>query len=127
MRPMIHHPAERRMLPVLDQPAAAIGAVPVLRISMVEETQLDVIRDPGRAVQKLLNHMPRVVENQQRLGPIARQLACDHHGLEPQVNVFLWFGHSITPYRYGPGPLNRGRVRCVYPDCPDVEPWYPAI
>ena len=61
----------------------------MLRISMVEETQLDVIRDPGRAVQKLLNHMPRIVENQQRLGPILGQLACDHYGLEPQVNVFL--------------------------------------
>ena len=56
---------------------------------MVEETQLDVIRDPGRAVQKLLDHMPRIVENQQRLGPIVGQLACDHYGLEPQVNVFL--------------------------------------
>jgi hypothetical protein len=56
---------------------------------MVEETQLDVIRDPGRAVQKLLNHMPRIVENQQCLGSILRQLACDHYGLEPQMNVFF--------------------------------------
>jgi len=57
--------------------------------SMVEETQLDVVRDPGRWLSKLLNHMPRIVENQQRFGPIVGQLACNHHGLEPQMNEFL--------------------------------------
>ncbi len=33
--------------------------------------------------------MPRVVENQQRLGGFVGQLACDHHGLKSQVNVFF--------------------------------------
>jgi hypothetical protein len=64
------------MLAVLDlhpavETTGAIRAVAMLRVSMVEETQLDTIRDHWRAVQKLLNHIPRIVENQQRLGPRA--------------------------------------------------------
>ena len=58
-------------------------------VSMVPETRLDVIGDGGRVVQELHHHLPRIVENQQRLGRIVGQLACDHYGLEPQVNVFL--------------------------------------
>ena len=45
--------------------------------------------DPGRVVQELHYHMPRIVENQQRLGPIVGQLACNHYGLEPQMNGFF--------------------------------------
>ena len=56
---------------------------------MVGKLSWIAVGDPGRAVQKLLDHMPRIVENQQRLGPIVGQLACDHYGLESQVNVFL--------------------------------------
>ena len=49
----------------------------------------NAIGDPRRVVQELHHHMPRIVENQQRLGPIVGQLACDHYGLEPQMNVFF--------------------------------------
>lgn len=49
----------------------------------------NAIGDPRRVVQELHHHIPRIVENQQRLGPIVGQLACDHYGLEPQMNVFF--------------------------------------
>ena len=44
-------------------------------------------------MQGLHHHMPRIVENQQRLGRIVWQLAGYHHGLEPEMNVFLQDGH----------------------------------
>ena len=49
----------------------------------------NAIGDPGRVVQELHNHLPRIVENQQRFGRIVGQLAYDHYGLEPQGNVFF--------------------------------------
>ena len=49
----------------------------------------NAIGDPGRVVQELHHQMSRIVENQQRLGLIVGQLACDHYGLEPQMNVFF--------------------------------------
>jgi len=96
-----------------------ISQFAMLQVSMVEETPLDVIRDPGirdpwRAVQKLLDHMPRIVENQQRLGPIVGQLACDHYGLEPQVNGIIWFVHSqalrsgLRPQSWETGAVTAG-------------------
>jgi hypothetical protein len=76
------------------------------------------------SVQKLHDHMPRVVENQQRLG------YCRAVGLRS-----LRVGTAVEcvplppslPIGTAPVLLNRGRVRCVYLDCPDGEPWYPAI
>ena len=41
---------------------------------------------PDEFVQELHYHVPRIVENQQRLGRIVGQLACYHDGLEPQMN-----------------------------------------
>ena len=49
----------------------------------------NAIGDPGRVVQELHHQMSRIVENQQRLGRIVGQLACDHYGLEPPMNVFF--------------------------------------
>ena len=49
----------------------------------------NAIGDPGQVVQELHNHLPRIVENQQRFGRIVGQLAYDHYGLEPQGNVFF--------------------------------------
>ena len=41
------------------------AAIPMLRVSLVEETQLHVLRgDPGRVIQTLLHHMPRIVEHE---------------------------------------------------------------
>ena len=60
---------------------------------MVPERGWGVVGDCGQVVQELHNNLPRIVENQQGLGRIAGQLACDHHGLEPQVIMFRWFRH----------------------------------
>ena len=49
----------------------------------------NAIGDPGRVVQELHNHLPGMVEYQQRFGRIVGQLACDHYCLEPQASVFF--------------------------------------
>ena len=54
--------------------------------TMVPETLSET---SDKFVQELQHHMPRIVENKQRLCLIVGQLACDHYGLEPQMNEFF--------------------------------------
>jgi hypothetical protein len=116
-------------------------------VSLVARNALDVIGDAGRVVQELHHHMPRIVENQQSLGPIVRQLAlrslrlgsaCERvlsiWTLEPRAGtapVFSNWGRwtlectlTVRIGSLGTQPSNfknQGRDSCPEAHCPDVQ------